>query len=324
MKRYETLQQELQQRDRATRLSDHDYTEKNTKFFAPVLESANRIHQQLASTPNDQNLRTQKTKKKKKTTVKKEFDEEPLPNNDVIKQEDPQFYEQFFDPSQDQNIDKIFGIKRGANGTDFYFGKKSIHFTDNDGFVLNGSPPTIYDNLSENVWSLIMLKDVEAVKPNKDELETYQKILYSVGMYEYVSTLNSKTRKSLQSNKKWSELIQPLTTRETRRTRPKNHQTAQGRGLYTTVKPSFLKKKAFRKKNNRKVTAAQTKEEGSGIEYLPEDINSLRKQLFYLTAEFHSGNLSLRNKIVAILKNLRNRNSISPQEYQIQLNSIDE
>lgn len=336
MKKYEVLQQELQQRDRASRLSEHDYTEKNTKFFAPVLESANRIHQQLASSPPN----GQKTKKKKKTAaavIKKEEseeEEEPATNDDVIKREDPPFYEHYFQPSQEQNIDKIFGIRRAANGTDWYFGRKSIRFTNNDGFALVGSPPTTYDNLSDNVWSLIMLKDpLAVVQPTEDDTNTYKKILYSVGMNDYVSSLNSKLRSTLKDNVKWKDIVQPLTitTRSIAQKRRRSRkQQKEGQGLYTTVKPSFLLKKtkvstsSKRKKNNRKPTVAAVETKGSGIEYLPEDISSLRKQLFYLTAEFHSGNSSVRNKIVAILKNLRNRSSISPQEYRIQLNSIDE
>lgn len=344
MKKYEVLQHELQQRDRVSRLSEHDYTEKNTKFFAPVLESANRIHQQLASaatTPPSSTSAGKKTKKtKKKTAVKKEedslFDEEqpPAATNDVIKEEEPAIYEHFFDSSQDQNIDKIFGIKKAANGTDFYFGKKLIHFTDNDGFALTGSPRTVYDNLSQNVWNLIMLKNpLEVTQPSQDDYNTYQEILYGVGMNQYVSALPNKIRKTLGGNTKWEKIIQPLTTTTRNLARKNNNRKSpkkqrrrgaekKGWGLYTTVKPSFLlsRRKKKRKNNNRKVTVA----EGSGIEYLPEDISSLRKQLFYLTAEFHSGNLSVRNKIVAILKNLRNRNTISPEEYRIQLNSIDE
>ena len=82
--------------------------------------------------------------------------------------------------------------------------------------------------------------------------------------------------------------------------------------MYTTIPP----KKTVKMKNQNKTK----KKEGKGLKknaarrnprapiktvYLPSDINSLHKQLFYLIAEYESGNKWLRSKIVAILKNLR-------------------
>ena len=106
----------------------------------------------------------------------------------------------------------------------------------------------------------------------------------------------------------------------------------KGRGLmYTSIAP----KKKVKKKNQEKTK----KEAGKGLKkdsikknarvsmktiFLPSDIKSLRKQLFYLLAEYESGNKSLRSKIVAILKTLRRRNAMNENEYRIKLNSVYE
>ena len=45
-------------------------------------------------------------------------------------------------------------------------------------------------------------------------------------------------------------------------------------------------------------------EEGDGISFLPSDVNSLKKRLDVLLAEFQAGNGATRNEIVAIVDNL--------------------
>ena len=57
---------------------------------------------------------------------------------------------------------------------------------------------------------------------------------------------------------------------------------------------------------------------GSGIQFLPTDINSLQVKLSYLLGEFQAGNKSsaTRNEIVAIADNLLRRKSISRAEYR--------
>ena len=51
-------------------------------------------------------------------------------------------------------------------------------------------------------------------------------------------------------------------------------------------------------------------EEGSGISFLPSDVNSLKKRLDVLLAEFQAGNGATRNEIVAIVDNLVRRNKM--------------
>ena len=51
-------------------------------------------------------------------------------------------------------------------------------------------------------------------------------------------------------------------------------------------------------------------EEGSGLSFLPSDVNSLKKRLDVLLAEFQAGNGATRNEIVAIVDNLVKRNKM--------------
>ena len=55
---------------------------------------------------------------------------------------------------------------------------------------------------------------------------------------------------------------------------------------------------------------------GSGIQFLPGDIEGLIEQLHLLLAESRAGNKSsTRNQIVAILDQLRRLNHLSQEEY---------
>ena len=55
---------------------------------------------------------------------------------------------------------------------------------------------------------------------------------------------------------------------------------------------------------------------GSGTIFLPGDIKGLVTKLELLLSEFHAGNTTTRNEIVAILDELKRRKKISPERYQ--------
>jgi len=55
--------------------------------------------------------------------------------------------------------------------------------------------------------------------------------------------------------------------------------------------------------------------DGSGIQFLPNNLNELFEKLALLTAEFRAGNTTTRNEIVAILDLLRKRSCITESEY---------
>ena len=49
--------------------------------------------------------------------------------------------------------------------------------------------------------------------------------------------------------------------------------------------------------------------------YLPGTIEGLEKKLKLLIAEYHAGNTTTRNEIVAVLDELRSRNAIDESQY---------
>ena len=55
--------------------------------------------------------------------------------------------------------------------------------------------------------------------------------------------------------------------------------------------------------------------DGTGIQFLPGDINGLIEQLHLLLAEFRAGNKSTNTQIVAILDELLRRNYLDQDEY---------
>ena len=60
----------------------------------------------------------------------------------------------------------------------------------------------------------------------------------------------------------------------------------------------------------------EKEEQGSGITFLPGDINGLIEQLHLLLAEHRAGNKSsTENQIVAILDQLLRRNYLNQEEY---------
>ena len=113
----------------------------------------------------------------------------------------------------------------------------------------------------------------------------------------------------------------------------RNNKKKKGQGLiYTSIQPKITrtkkeivkqnKGKGIQNKNNNNDN--NRKQLSKNMIYLPSDIKSLQKQLFYLLAEYQSGNITLRNKIVSILRNLRRRNAINNDEYEIKMNSVYE
>ena len=56
-------------------------------------------------------------------------------------------------------------------------------------------------------------------------------------------------------------------------------------------------------------------EHGSGVVYLPGDINGLSKKLELLTAEFFAGNTTVRNELVYVLDALLRLKKLTKKEY---------
>ena len=65
-----------------------------------------------------------------------------------------------------------------------------------------------------------------------------------------------------------------------------------------------------------KTAAAGTTTIGGGVVFLPGDIAGLRQKLLLLLGEYHAGNTTTYNELVAVLDELRKQNAISEQKYE--------
>ena len=89
------------------------------------------------------------------------------------------------------------------------------------------------------------------------------------------------------------------------------HKTSQSDRPKNTTKYQFFKMIGLVD-----MEAEGTEKDGSGIQFLPGDINGLIEQLHLLLAEHRAGNKSsTRNQIVAILDQLLRRNYLNREEY---------
>ena len=55
---------------------------------------------------------------------------------------------------------------------------------------------------------------------------------------------------------------------------------------------------------------------GAGVIFLPGDIGGLQQKLLLLLGEYHAGNTTTYNELVAVLDELRKQNAISEQKYE--------
>ena len=89
------------------------------------------------------------------------------------------------------------------------------------------------------------------------------------------------------------------------------HKTSQSDRPKNTTKYQFFKMIGLVD-----MEAEETEKDGSGIQFLPGDINGLIEQLHLLLAEHRAGNKSsTRNQIVAILDQLLRLNYLTREEY---------
>ena len=61
---------------------------------------------------------------------------------------------------------------------------------------------------------------------------------------------------------------------------------------------------------------------GGGVIFLPRDIGGLQQKLMLLFGEYHAGNTSTYNEIVAILDELRRQNGITEESYKLYLRNL--
>ena len=94
------------------------------------------------------------------------------------------------------------------------------------------------------------------------------------------------------------------------------HKTGRAGRPGNTAKWRFFEDNDLVESGNEAEEEEEEKKDGTGIQYLPGDINGLIEQLHLLLAESRAGNKSsTRNQIVAILDQLLRRNYLTQEEY---------
>ena len=150
-----------------------------------------------------------------------------------------------------------------------------------------------YDNIrvdntsfkgSKGLWRLIMMKKPEIYED--EDLRDYKELIERTNVLEFPHKINSSNR-------------------------PRN-----------TSKYEFLTEKFGELESEKEESddeyksEEEEKKDGTGIYFLPGDINGLINQLHLLLAEFRAGNKSAtKNQIVAILDELLKRNYLTQDEY---------
>ena len=357
IKQFARLHQLLRNRNREERLEELDITEKNTKLFSPIIqatqESTNRITQYYNPPPQKDGVEKGQTQTMEQLGGLKE-EEKPL-LFDQGGEKNIDYHKIFFDIPATQvypksaDLDRNFGIVRIKN--QYHFAGKTVHIVDDNTLEVERENLLLKIS-SPGVWNLIMLAKPPSSMYDSGDLMEYQTILKKIEMYKYIQDSTKSKRDRLLRNNKWTQLIQPLLhevvnqaslnspvniSRSTRskdkkvKTTPQKmpRSTTTGRGIiYSRISPINAKKKQNAKSNVRKfghgTISKQKRRRKSNIVYLPSDIASLQRQLIYLIGEFQSGNLSLRNKIVAILNNLKERKALTQDEYDFRMNSINQ
>ena len=350
IKQFSQLQQLLRNRNREERLKELNISEKNTKFFSPLIqatqESTDRITERLDA---------QQQMRPKQKAQKQSFSDQgsSTPISDDVKplladdEDEKKYFKMFFDIPTSQvypkseDLDKNFGIIKVRD--QYKFAGKSINIT-NDGNLQIAGDDQILRISSPGVWNLIMLANPQSSMYDDEDLLQYREILKKVGMIEFIDTLPTSKKDKFEQMIKWKELVQPLlgihieprtpfSPAKTRSATMSKEKPQSGRGImYSRIIPAkkgkYSKKAHIIKTFGDGITFTQNKKRinsmHKGIAFLPSDIQSLQHQLVYLLGEYQSGNLALRNKIVAILKNLKERNAITPSEYGLQMNSINQ
>ena len=149
-----------------------------------------------------------------------------------------------------------------------------------------------YDNIrvdntsfkgSKGLWRLIMMKKPEMFED--EDLRDYKEIIDRTDVIEFPHKINSSDR-------------------------PRNT------SKYAFLTANFGELESEKEESDEEYKSEEEKKDGTGIYFLPGDINGLINQLHLLLAEFRAGNKSAtKNQIVAILDELLKRNYLTQDEY---------
>ena len=167
-------------------------------------------------------------------------------------------------------------------------GYNNIHI---DNTVLKGTP---------GLWRLIMMKKPESY--NKDELRDYKELVDRTNVFNFPHTTNSSDRPT--STSKFTFLEKLLKGPEEKENLEEDKENSES-------EEELEEEESEQEKDNE-----ADKKVGTGIYFLPGDINGLIRQLHLLLAEYRAGNKSAtKTQIVAILDELLKRKYLNQDEY---------
>ena len=213
-----------------------------------------------------------------KNEVEKPKDvEEPKATNKAL-----EYYFQNFPKSK---LDQYFGIYK-ENGV-YMMGNEEITVDDRNNIWLNDGADAYKGTFG--LWKLIMLKTPDNYLD--EDLVNYKRLLERTNAVE-------------------------MPHRTSANDRPKN--TAKWKFFRDIgLLPGAVDENESEDKNEDEFKDAnEDVKNGSGIQFLPGDINGLIEKLRYLLAEHRAGNKSsTQNQIVAILDQLLKRNYLNQEEY---------
>ena len=179
-------------------------------------------------------------------------------------------------------VDQYYGIYE-KNGI-YMMGEKEIKVDKDDNIFVDeaGFKGT------RGLWRLIMMKKPTVFDP--EDLRDYQELLMITNVLDVPHTTNSSNRPKNTAKYRF------LTT---------NFQLADDQDVDNDDKEEESGEEED-----------EEKKDGTGISYLPGDINGLIEQLHLLLAESRAGNKSAtKNQIVAILDQLLRRDFLTQDEY---------
>ena len=179
-------------------------------------------------------------------------------------------------------VDQYYGIYE-KNGI-YMMGEKEIKVDKDDNIFVDeaGFKGT------RGLWRLIMMKKPTVFDP--EDLRDYQELLMITNVLDVPHTTNSSNRPKNTAKYRF------LTT---------NFQLADDQDVDNDDKEEESGEEED-----------EEKKDGTGISYLPGDINGLIEQLHLLLAESRAGNKSAtKNQIVAILDQLLRRGYLTQDEY---------
>ena len=208
-----------------------------------------------------------------------------LKEQEQVKKEEPKVtnkaLEYYFNQFMKSKLDQYFGVYK-ENGV-YMMGQEIVVDDRNNIYLDNGAD--VYKG-TKGLWNLIMSKTPTAYHP--EDLDNYKRLIERTNAIEmpHVTSPNDRPKKTA----KWRFFKDIGLVPETR-------------NEDETDEDEFEDAENFEK-------------DGSGITFLPGDINGLIQQFHLLLAEYRAGNKSsTRNQIVAILDQLLRLNYLNQEEY---------